>query len=133
MTTLDENTEAEQLRSNRELIGRENIDDLESVLSFVGQYDVEGFHRVPDNCPAEFTWDYEKGAKPQLDRLYEKAKKAQWHGQTDLDWSIEVDQERVVMNNMEANPDQMQWGALDLAGTVLEKWGDKEWLKFGIE
>ena len=56
MTTLDENTE-QQLRSNLELIGREDINDLESVLTFVGKYEVEGFHRVPDNCPAEFTWD----------------------------------------------------------------------------
>ena len=108
MTTLDDE-HTEQLRSNLDLIGREDINDLEAVLSFVGQYDVEGFHRVPDNCPAEFTWDYEKGAKPQLDKLYEKAKKAQWNGQTDLDWSIEVDQERVVIANAEANPAQMQW------------------------
>ena len=78
MTTLDD--DQEQLRSNLELIGREDINDLEAVLSLVGHYDVEGFHRVPDNCPAEFTWDYEKGAKPQLDKLYEKAKKAQWNG-----------------------------------------------------
>ncbi len=134
MTTLDENTGAEEeLRSNLELIGRENIDDLEAVLSFVGQYDVEGFHRVPDNCPAEFTWDYEKGSKPQLDRLYEKAKKAQWNGQTDLDWSIEVDQERVVIANAEANPAQMQWDEAAIAGTVLEKWDDKRFIQFGIE
>ena len=133
MTTLDENTEAEQLRSNLELIGRENINDLEAVLSFVGQYDVEGFHRVPDNCPAEFTWDYEKGAKPQLDKLYEKAKKAQWNGQTDLDWSIEVDQEQVVIANAEANPAQMQWDEAAIAGTVLEKWDEKGFMQFGIE
>ena len=80
MTTLDDGRD--QFGSNLELIGREKIDDLEAVLSLVGQYDVEGFHRVPDHCPAEFTWDYEKGAKPQLDKLYEKAKKAQWNAQT---------------------------------------------------
>ena len=116
MTTLDENTstETEQLRSNLELIGRENIDDLEAVLSFVGQYDVEGFHRVPDNCPAEFTWDYEKGSKPQLDKLYEKAKRAQWNGQTDLDWSIEVDAERVVMNNAAANAARLDFAFIHL-------------------
>ena len=131
MTTLDENTE--QLRSNLDLIGRESINDLEAVLSFVGKYDVEGFHRVPDNCPAEFTWDYEKGAKPQLDKLYEKAKKAQWNGQTDLDWSIEVDQEQVVIANAEANPAQMQWDEAALAGTVLEKWDEKQFLQFGVE
>ena len=131
MTTLDE--EHEQLRSNLELIGREDIDDLEAVLSFVGHYDVEGYHRVPDNCPAEFTWDYQKGAKPKLDRLYEKAKKAQWNAQTDLDWSIEVDQERVVIANAEANPAQMQWDEAALAGTVLEKWDDKKFIEFGIQ
>ena len=131
MTTLDENQE--QLRSNLDLIGRESINDIEAVLSFVGKYDVEGFHRVPDNCPAEFTWDYEKGAKPQLDKLYEKAKKAQWNGQTDLDWSIEVDQERVVIANAEANPAQAQWDEAAIAGTVLEKWDEKRFLQFGIE
>ena len=143
MTTVDDSdrategdrraTDQEFMKTNLELIGREKIHDLESVVNFVGHYDDDGFHRVPDNCPAEFTWDYDKGAKPQLDKLYEKAKKAQWNGQTDLDWSIEVDLEKVVMNNAEANQDQMQWGPTELAGTVLETWGDKEWLRFGME
>ena len=131
MTTLE--NEQEQFGSNIELIGRENIDDLEAVLSVVGHYDKEGFHRVPDNCPAEFTWDYQKGAKPQLDKLYEKAKKAQWNAQTDLDWSIEVDQERVVMANAEANAAQMQWDESALVGTVLEKWDEKRFMEFGIQ
>ena len=132
MTTVDD-SDRTTMKTNLELIGREKIHDLEAVVNFVGHYDDEGFHRVPDNCPAEFTWDYDKGAKPQLDKLYEKAKKAQWNGQTDLDWSIEVDLEKVVMNNAAANQDQMQWGPTELAGTVLETWGDKEWLKFGVE
>ena len=132
MTTVDD-SDRSVMKSNIELIGRERINDLETVLSFVGHYEAEGFHRVPDNCPAEFTWDYDKGAKPQLDKLYEKAKKAQWNGQTDLDWSIEVDQEKVVAENAIANAEQAQWEAADLSGTVLEKWGDKEWLQFGME
>jgi P-aminobenzoate N-oxygenase AurF len=77
-----------------------------------------------------FTWDYEKGSRPALEKLYEKAKTSQWNGETDLDWSIEVDQEAVVVANMAAN----QRGAgLDVAGTVFEKWGDKEWTELGIE
>ncbi len=129
MTTVDDD---QTMRSNEELIGRENINDLEAVLNFVGQYDVEGYHRVPDHCPAEFTWDYEKGAKPQLDKLYEKAKKAQWNASTDLDWSIEVDQERVVVANAEANSSQ-QWDEAAVAGTVLEKWDEKRFIEFGIQ
>jgi len=35
---------------------------------------------VKDNCEAEFTWDYTKGARPKLDKLYEKAKRGQWNG-----------------------------------------------------
>jgi len=131
MTTVDDSDRA--MKSNLELIGREKIHDLQAVLDFVGHYDVEGFHRVPDKCPAEFTWDYEKGARSQLDKLYEKAKKAQWNGQTDLDWSIEVDPEKVVVNNAAANQDLMQWSEAELAGTVLGKWGEKEWLTFGVE
>ena len=71
MTTLDDR---DQMRSNMELIGRAEVHDLEAVLSVVGHYDENGHHNVPNNCPAEFTWDYEKGAAPGLDKLYEKAK-----------------------------------------------------------
>ncbi|HUC05159.1 MAG TPA: ferritin-like domain-containing protein [Acidimicrobiales bacterium] len=130
MTTVDDDQE---MRSNLEIIGRENIKDLEAVLTTVGRYDAEGFHRVEDHCPAEFTWDYEKGAKPALDKLYEKAKKAQWNGQTDLDWSIEVDQEQVVIANAEANPAMAGLDTDALAGTVLAKWDEKEFIRFGIE
>ena len=48
------------------------------------------------NAEAIFTWDYEKGRRPALNKLYEKAKHSQWNGETDLDWSIEVDQERAA-------------------------------------
>jgi len=130
MTTVDDN---QTMRSNAELIGRQQIDDLEAVLNFVGHYDVEGYHRVEDHCPAEFTWDYDKGSKPALDKLYEKAKKAQWNASTDLDWSIEVDQERVVMANAEANPAQAQFDEAALVGTVCEKWDEKRWIEFGIQ
>ena len=88
---------------------------------------------MPNNCPAEFTWDYEKGAKPGLDKLYEKAKKAQWNAQTDLDWSIDVDQEKVVIANAEANPAQMSFTPDVIAGTVLEKWDEKRFIEFGVQ
>ena len=82
MTTGDD----ARMHSDAEIIGRERINDLEAVLDFVGHEDLEGRHRVVDPCAAEFTWDYEKGARPKLDKLYEKAKKAQWNGSTDLNW-----------------------------------------------
>ncbi len=121
------------MHSNVELIGRERLDDLESVLSVVGHQEADGRHLVADPCPAEFTWDYEKGRRERLDRLYEKAKRAQWNATTDLPWETEVDQEKVVAMNAEANQDMQHWTNTDLSGTALEGWGEKEWLQLGVE
>jgi hypothetical protein len=63
--------------------------------------------------------------------LYEKAKTGQWNGTTDLPWDTEVDVERVVA------ADQAVLGtgfdANAYIGSAVEKWGEKEWLEFGIE
>ncbi|HEY5246333.1 MAG TPA: ferritin-like domain-containing protein [Acidimicrobiales bacterium] len=125
--------EQDARRSNRDLIGRDEISDLEAVLSVVGRQESDGRHLVDDPCPAEFTWDYEKGARPKLEKLYEKAKRAQWNGTTDLPWDTEVDQERVAAANREANGDALRWANTDLSGTVLEKWDERDWLRLGME
>jgi len=118
------------MATNEELIGRTDINDLEAILSITNS-DVDAVaHAVKDNADALFTWDYER-TRPALGKLYEKAKKAQWNAQTDLPWETSVDQEEVAINNA------IQAGGfgqgVDLAGTSLEKWGDKEWLNFAVE
>jgi hypothetical protein len=45
---------------------------------------------VKTACTAHFRWDYQRD-KPELQRLYSAAKKAQWDADTALDWSIDVD------------------------------------------
>jgi hypothetical protein len=118
--------------TNEQLIGRDDVQDLEAVFATVGQEEPGRRHLVSDPCPAEFTWDYEKGARPRLDKLYEKAKLSQWNARTDLPWDTQVDQERVVMLNQEANQG-LRWSPAEVAGTALEHWGDKEWLRLGVE
>jgi len=118
------------MATNEELIGRTDINDLEAILSITNS-DVDAVaHAVKDNADCIFTWDYER-SRPKLGKLYEKAKNAQWNAQTDLDWSTPVDQEEVAINNA------IQAGGfgqgVDLSGTSLEKWGDKEWLHFAVE
>jgi len=54
----------------------------------------EVVHAVKDNADALFTWDYTKGQRAALDKLYEKAKTSQWNGSTDLPWDTEVDLEK---------------------------------------
>ena len=116
------------------LIGRDDINDLEAILS-VSNTDVnETIHAVTSTTDAMFTWDYEQSREP-LVKLYEKAKTSQWNASTDLDWSTEVDVEQVVLNNMAQNnpTGAMFFGEVDLAGTQFARWGDKEWMQLAIE
>jgi hypothetical protein len=120
-----------QMRDTADIIGRSEVDDLEEIMSVVNTDADEGQHVVPSEYDTVFTWDYEKGHRPKLDKLYEKAKRSQWNAQTDLPWETEVDQEALVVANAVANGGLGQ-GA-DVSGTPLEKWGDREWIQFGIE
>src|SRR5687767_15610734 len=117
------------MSSMEDLIGRSDINDLEAILSLTNTDANAVIAAVKDNADAIFTWDYEKGARPKLNRLYEKAKGSQWNGETDLPWDTEVDQEAVVLANAgnNVNPE------MDLSGTPFAKWTEKEWIQFGIE
>ena len=116
--------------SNEEIIGRDEINDIEAILSVTNTDVNEVQHIVKDNADAIFTWDYSL-ARPQLRKLYEKAKVGQWNSTTDLDWDTEIDIEQVVSADQSAAASGLTVGHYD--GTVVEKWGDKEWLEFGID
>src|SRR4051794_8569896 len=119
--------------SNEELIGRSDVNDLAAILSVTNTDVDEALHAVRDNADAIFTWDYEKGRRPALNKLYEKAKTSQWNGETDLPWETEVDQEQQVLLNAEANADSFLAGNIDLSGTSFEKWSEEQWIQLGIE
>jgi hypothetical protein len=119
------------ISDNKSIIGRDDINDLEAILA-VSNTDIDAtISAVKDNADAIFTWDYEKGARPKLNRLYEKAKTSMWNGETDLPWDTVVDQEQVVMANAGGNigPES----GIDISGTPMAKWSEKEWIQFGVE
>src|SRR6476659_1919542 len=82
--------------SDEQILGRADINDLEAIMAIANTDVDEVIHAVKDNADAIFTWDYEKGARPALNKLYEKAKTSQWNGQTDLPWDTDVDVEKVI-------------------------------------
>ena len=132
MTTTDATSTDATHGSNLDLIGREDVNDAIEIYSLIGHEEPEGTHSVEDLCHAEFTWDYAKGARPKLDKLYEKAKGAQWNGRTDLPWDTEVDQEdlaRQILQESGGGPAL----TIDLSGTPLETWGEREWIAFNVE
>ncbi len=100
------------------------------ALAITGAGPDEKVHSVTSGAAAVLTWEYDS-TRAGLARLYDRAKSNQWNGRTDLPWETEVDQEAVVR----ANADLVGGLALDLdvTSTPAERWGDREWLQFGIE
>ncbi|HKH05113.1 MAG TPA: ferritin-like domain-containing protein [Acidimicrobiales bacterium] len=119
----------EQYAGNAHIIGRNDVNDLTAILSVTNTDVEETIHTVKDNADAIFTWDYEKGERPALNKLYEKAKHSQWNGETDLPWETEVDLEK------NAELARLQWAELerDVTGTPLEKFSEKDFIQLAIE
>src|SRR4051794_41312884 len=115
------------MSSDEQILGRGAVDDLQVILSMSNGDIDEVVHAVEDNAPAIFTWDYEKGRRPALNKLYEKAKHSQWNGETDLDWSIDVDQEQLAIMGMSGEV------PFDISTTCFKNWTDKEWVNLDIE
>jgi hypothetical protein len=115
------------MSTTEDLIGRSDVNDLDAILSIENPHVDETIHAVQDNADAIFTWDYEKGARPALNKLYEKAKHSQWNGETDLDWSIDVDQEQLAIMGMTGEV------PFDISTTCFKNWTDKEWVNLDIE
>src|ERR1700689_3720594 len=109
-----------------QMIGRDDGGDIEAILA-VSNTDVDAvMHAVTSNSDTIFTWNYEKGSRPKLNRLYEKAKTPMWNAQTALPWDTEVDQEKLVAEQKLLMGPPIHTYA-DLKGTAFEKWGEKEW------
>jgi len=121
------------MTTDQDILGRADVNDLEAIIAIANTDVTEVIHTVEDNADAIFTWDYEKGARPALNKLYEKAKTSQWNGETDLDWSIEVDPERIISDLQGSNAaGPFQW-VVEHPDSPLKNFGDKEWTELGVE
>jgi hypothetical protein len=91
----------------------------------------ESVQVIHDNAERLFLWDYERD-RGQLVALYNKAMGSQWNSVKDLDWSIDGDPERLVVEQ-----DSPLLGVARVAGTLpgspLASWSDREFIQLGIE
>ncbi len=106
-----------------------NVDRIMEIAQ-ANQNKDELIHLVEDNAEAIFTWNYDKGERPKLDKLYEKSKTSQWNATTDLDWSIDVDPDEAL--NLQAEL-QLDPSNMEDPASPLFNWGDKEWREFGLQ
>jgi hypothetical protein len=106
------------------------VDAIMSMTTHAGSAD---HSLVASSFDSLFTWDYEKGKRPALNKLYEKAKSSQWDGEKDLDWSIDVDVEKVATQLAATQPGDTWIRQRAEEEGLFKGWGDKEWLQLGVE
>ena len=118
--------------SDSDILGRSDVNDVDAILEIcAANTDVDEVeHLVADNSDAMFTWNYEKGERPKLEKLYEKAKTAQWNAEVDLDWSIDVDPYEAFSIMGELGPET---GWTTEPDSPIYGWGDKEMREFSYE
>ena len=91
----------------------------------------EAVQVIHDHAERLFLWDYERD-RGQLVTLYNKAMGSQWNSVKDLDWSTEVDPEKLV-----AEQQSPLLAVARVAGTLpgspMAKWTEKEYSQLGIE
>ncbi len=108
--------------SNEALIGRSDVNDLDAILAVTNTDRDATIAAVRSSFDTVFTWDYEKGSRPKLNRLYEKAKVSMWNGETDLPWNTEIDQEQLAALQMSS----VGFQQMDLSRTSFRHFGGKK-------
>jgi len=92
----------------------------------------EAVKLVEDHAVRLLTWRYER-ERPQLVTLYNRAVASQWNSLTDLDWTIEVDPERLVVEMGDAALPPLFRAAAEVPGSPIASWGDDEFRALAVE
>lgn len=113
-----------------DILGRADVNDIEAILGVTNTDVNEITHMVKNNADTLFSWDYSL-ARPQLRKLYEKAKVGQWNATTDLPWETPVDIEGTIAADQAAIGRGFDMSLY--ADTPVKNWEQKEWLEFGVQ
>src|SRR5437868_8869453 len=92
---------------------------------------LDTIHAVSADFDTIFSWDYER-SRGSLVKLYEKAKTSQWNASTDLDWSIDVDPEKIGQELGGGGIARFQ-ALQDADGSPVKHFGEKEWRQVSVE
>jgi hypothetical protein len=91
----------------------------------------EVVHAVTSHIDTLFTWDYERSREPLI-KLYEKAKTSQWNATTDLDWSTDVDPEKIA-TELGGGTTQRFVALRTAEDSPARKFSEKQWTQVSIE
>ena len=116
---------------NETIIGRAEINDIDAILAIPLADPNEIEHVVKNNADTIFTWDYSlqraraaQAVREGQDRPVERHHRPRRGTPTSTSRRPSSRTRRCIGTGIDPNM---------YIGTPVEKWGDKEWLEFGIE
>jgi hypothetical protein len=124
------------MSTTEDLIGRADVNDIEAIEAIMAIAAEDGeanIRAVKDHADAIFTWDYEKGRRPALNKLYEKAKVSMWNGETDLPWDTAVNPMDLVELQRAQFGMTPELRKENTRGTPFEKWSDAQFDELALE
>jgi hypothetical protein len=121
------------MSTTEDLIGRADVNDIEAIMAVAAEDGESNIRAVKDHADAIFTWDYEKGRRPALNKLYEKAKISMWNGETDLPWDTAVDPMDLVELQRAQFGMTPELRKENTRGTPFEKWSDAQFDELALE
>src|SRR5580658_2724359 len=90
----------------------------------------DAFKVVHDHADRIYLWNYDR-SREQLVKLYNRGAASQWQSAVDLDWSTDVDPEKLVdLNTAQA---RLFREAGQIPGSPIASWGEKEYIALGLE
>src|SRR5690348_8709341 len=92
---------------------------------------LDTIHDVSADFDTIFTWDYAR-TRGALVKLYEKAKTSQWNATTELDWSIDVDPEKVGRELGAGGTVRFQT-LQEADDSPVKHFGEREWGQVAVE
>ena len=118
--------------SNQEILGREDVNDLDAILAITNTDVDEVVHAVKDNADAIFTWDYEQGAAR---RSASSTRRPRPRSGTARPTSTGRS-----TSTRRSSPGDGRWPnngpGVDLTedhDSPMAKWTEKEWIECGIQ
>jgi len=117
-----------------DLIGREDLDDIEAILSVVNNRCRRGHPYGEGQRGSDLHVGLREGAAPGAEQAVREGQDVAVERRDRSALGARGRPEEVVINNfMQNSVDGVSMADFDVTGTVFEKWSDKQWLEFGIE
>ena len=121
------------MATDEEILGRDDVNDLEAILAITNNDVDEVIHAVKDNADAIFTWDYEKGARPRSTSSTRRPRRRSGTARPTSRGRSRSTSRRSPPTRRWIQTPIRCWSRPGHPAVRSQNWGEKEWNQLRIE